>query len=121
LRTLLPDAQVVEIDSIFDYVSAPSGRFDAMYTGRDRATAFSLLYPRLSAVVPEPDPGSVPIAFTVADGEVELLAFVNAWLEEELASGLIREKLDYWVRGEGVRRERDPRWSIGRNVLRLWE
>jgi ABC-type amino acid transport substrate-binding protein len=121
LEALFPDAQVLEVDSIEDYVSAPSGRFDAMYTGFARATAYSLLHPGLTVVAPEPALGSVPIALAVPKGEEALLALANAWLEEETASGLLGEKLDYWVRGEGARRERGPRWSIGRNVLRLWE
>jgi len=121
LKVMLPDAEVVEVDSILEYVEAPAGRFDAMYTGFERATAYSLLHPRLSAVVPAPGLGGIPIALTVPEHEEDLLAFVNAWLEEERASGLIQAKLDYWVRGEGARAERGPRWSIGRDVLGWWQ
>ena len=107
------------MDTILDFVSAPPGRLDAMYTGYARATAYSLLYPQLAAVVPSPGLGGVPLAFTVPAGEEDLLQLVNAWLEQVRASGLLEAKLDIG-RGKGARTEEGPRWSIGRDVLGWW-
>jgi Na+/H+-dicarboxylate symporter len=121
LKALLPRAEIVPIDTIPDFVNAPPGRLDAMYTGYARATAYSLLYPQLAAVVPSPGLGSVPIALTVPEGDEDLVQLVNAWLEQVRASGLLEAKLDYWVRGKGTRTEEGPRWSIGRNVLGWWK
>jgi ABC-type amino acid transport substrate-binding protein len=120
LKTVLPRAEVVPVDTILDFVSAPPGRLDAMYTGYARATAYSLLHPRLAAVVPSPGLGGVPLAMTVPAGEEDLLQLVNAWLEQARASGLLEAKLDYWARGKGARAEEGPRWSIGRDVLGWW-
>jgi len=120
VKAVLPRAEVVPVDSILDFVNAPPGRLDAMYTGYGRAVAQSLLHPRLAAVVPSPGLGSVPLAFTVPAGEEDLLQLVNAWLEQARASGLLEAKLDYWARGKGARAEEGPRWSIGRNVLGWW-
>ena len=121
LKAVLPRAEVVPVDTILDFATAPPGRLDAMYTGYARATAYSLLYPQLAAVVPSPGLGSVPIAFTVPDGEEDLLQLVNAWLEQARASGLLEAKLDYWSRGRGARAEEGPRWSIARDVLGWWK
>jgi polar amino acid transport system substrate-binding protein len=120
VRAILPRAEVVPVDSILDFVNAPPGQLDAMYTGYGRAVAQSLLHPRLAAVVPSPGLGGVPLAFTVAAGEEDLLQLVNAWLEQARASGLLEAKLDYWARGKGARAEEGPRWSIGRDVLGWW-
>lgn len=119
LKLTLPRAEVVPVDTILDFVGAPPGRLDAMYTGYGRATAMSLVHPSLSAV-PTPGLGAVPIAFTVPEGEEDLVQLVNAWLEEARASGLLEAKLDYWVRGKGARAEEGPRWSIARDVLGWW-
>jgi hypothetical protein len=108
-------------DTILEFVEASPGRFDAMYTGYGRATAMSLLYPRFSAVVPSPEMGSVPVALAVPEGDEDLVQLVNAFLEEERASGLLEAKLDYWVRGKGARAEHGPRWSFGRDVLGWWK
>ena len=120
LRGALPRAEVVPVDTILDFVDAPLGHLDAMYTGYGRAVAQSLLHPRLAAVVPSPGLGSVPIAFTVPEGDEDLVQLVNAWLEQARTSGLLEAKLDYWVRGKGARAEEGPRWSIGRDVLGWW-
>lgn len=120
LKTLLPAAEVIPVSGPGEFVGAPEGRFDAMYTGLGRGTAYSLLYPEFSAVVPAPGLGSVPIAFAVPRGEERLVNFVNAWLETEHSSGLVQAKLDYWVRGKGARAERGSRWSIGKDVLGWW-
>jgi ABC-type amino acid transport substrate-binding protein len=120
LKTLLPRAEVVPVDTIDAFVAALPGQLDAMYTGHGRAVAQSLLHPELAAVIPVPDLGSVPIAFTVPEGDEDLVQLVNAWLEQASASGLLESKLDYWVRGRGARAEQGPRWSFGRDVLGLW-
>jgi polar amino acid transport system substrate-binding protein len=121
VKAVLPRAEIVPVDSILDFVTAPAGQLDAMYTGYGRATAYSLLHPQLAAVVPSPGLGSVPIAFTVPGGDADLLQLVNAWLEQVRASGLLEAKLDYWVRGKGARAEEGPRWSIARDVLGWWK
>jgi ABC-type amino acid transport substrate-binding protein len=121
VQAVLPRAEVVPVDTIVDFATAPPGRFDAMYTGYARATAYSLLYPQFAAVVPSPGLGSVPISFTLPEGEEDLLQLVNAWLEELRASGLLEAKLEYWARGKGARAEEGPRWSIGRDVLGWWK
>jgi hypothetical protein len=53
-------------------------------------------------------------------GEEHLLEYVNSWVEEQKATGLVEAKLDYWIHGEGAKLEPGPRWSIGRDVLGLW-
>jgi Na+/H+-dicarboxylate symporter/ABC-type amino acid transport substrate-binding protein len=120
MAALLPRAEVVPVASLLDFVKAEPGQLDAMYTGFARGTAMSLLYPQFTAVVPEPGLGSVPIAFVVAEGETDLLARLDAWVEQERASGLVAAKIDYWVRGKGARAEQGPRWSVAKDVLHWW-
>jgi ABC-type amino acid transport substrate-binding protein len=121
LKALVPNAEVIGVDSIPAFVNAPAGWFDAMFTGFDRASAYSLLYPQFTAVVPEPGLGSVPIAMIVPVGEEALLDVVNAGVEVGTASGAFKEKLDYWIHGKGTQLERSPRWSVARDVLGWWQ
>jgi ABC-type amino acid transport substrate-binding protein len=120
LQARLPNAEVIPIDSLLEYIKAPAGRFDATFTGYDRALAYSVAYPQFAAVVPTPDFGSIPIAISVPAGEQPLLDLANAFVEVGAAEGVFQEKLDYWIKGEGAQLEREPRWSIGRNVLGWW-
>jgi ABC-type amino acid transport substrate-binding protein len=121
MATLLPRAEIVPVHSLLDFARAEPGRLNAMYTGLARGTALSLLYPQFTAVVPEPGLGSVPIAFVVPAGETEFLARIDAWVEQEKASGLVEAKLDYWVRGKGAKAERGRRWSVATDVLGWWK
>jgi ABC-type amino acid transport substrate-binding protein len=120
VKALVPNAQVLGVETLAEFTDAPAGRFDAMFTGFDRAAASSLRHPQFTPVVPEPDLGSVPIAMIVPTGEESLVDTLNAMVEVGLASGLLRGKLDYWVHGRGAELERGPRWSIARNVLGWW-
>jgi hypothetical protein len=56
----------------------------------------------------------------VPAGEEPLLNLANAFVEVGAAEGIFQEKLDYWIKGEGAQLEREPRWSIGRDVLGWW-
>jgi len=121
LRETLPNAEVIAIDSIKEFLDAPEGRFDAHFTGFDRASAYSLAAPQFGVVKPSPGMGSVALAIAVPRGEHALREFAEAVVEDGLANGLFVNRLDYWVRGGGTRQEREPRWSIGANVLHLWK
>jgi Na+/H+-dicarboxylate symporter len=121
LEALFPEAEVKPVHSIPAFVDAPEGEYDAMFTGYGRGAAFSLLYPRFSCVVPQPDLGSVPITVTVPQHEEALLEFVNSWVEEQRASGLVDARIDYWIHGKGALAERGPRWSVARDVLDWWQ
>ena len=121
LTATLPNAEIVPISSINDFLDAPEGVYDATFTGFDRAAAYSLVKPQFGAVIPSPGMGSVPIAIAVPRGELTLLEFFNAVVEDGLASGLFADRLDYWIKGGGARVEREPRWSIGGDVLGLWK
>jgi len=73
------------------------------------------------AVIPSPGMGTVPIAFAVPTGETALLEFLDGVVEDGHASGLFADRLNYWIKGGGARVEREPRWSIARNVLGWWK
>lgn len=121
LKAIAPNAVVIPVDSIPEFVDAPDGRFDAMFTGFDRATAYSLVAPRFAAVMPTPDLGSVPMAFIVPKGEEALVDLTNAVVDIDTANGLYRDRLDYWVREMGKPIHAAPRWSIAHDVLGWWK
>ena len=58
VKALVPNAEVTAVDSIPEFIEAPAGRFDAMFTGFDRASAYSLMYPQFAPVVPDPISGA---------------------------------------------------------------
>ena len=88
-----------------------------MYSA-EAGSAWTLLYPAFSVVVPQPDVLAVPLAYGMPRGERDLADFVNTWIELKTKDQTIRVLYDYWILGQtGV--ERAPRWSVIRDVLHL--
>jgi Na+/H+-dicarboxylate symporter len=80
------------------------------------ASAWTLLHPELTVVVPQPNPVKIPTAFGLAPGARELADAVDEWVVFATSEGLVQRAYDYWVLGRGAE-EKGPRWSILRDVL----
>lgn len=89
---------------------------DAFLVPAENASAWTLLHPEYTVVVPQPDPVKVPSAFGLALDAGELTDAVNEWVVFARNEGMIDRAYDYWILGKGAE-EKQPRWSILRNVL----
>jgi Na+/H+-dicarboxylate symporter len=89
---------------------------DAFLMPAENASAWTLLHPEYTVVVPQPDPAHVPTAFGVALHSDDLLAAVNEWVVFATSEGMVERAHEYWVLGQGAE-EGGRRWSILRDVL----
>jgi len=89
---------------------------DAIAITAERGAAWSLLYPKYSVVVPQPDVIRLPLAYPVARGDRALADFLTSWIELKKGDGTIDRLYDYWILGKDAE-PRSPRRSIIRNVL----
>jgi hypothetical protein len=55
-------------------------------------------------------------AYPVKSGAMDLIQFVNQWMDLKRQSGFMEEQRDYWIRGRPAPPYL-PRWSIIRDVL----
>jgi len=117
LRELLPRAkiQVLEggIEQLFDRAAAHA---DALALPAERGSAWTLMHPAYSVVVPAPAPIRVPLAYPIAKHDQALAAFVNTWIALKRKDGTIDAAYAHWILGQDAAPRR-PRWSILRNVL----
>ncbi len=116
LRSLLPDAEIVELDSTEDFFAADAPPLDALLTTAERGSAWSLIHPEYTVAIPRPGSVRVPIAYAARQEDRDMLPFLDAWLELKRADGTISRLYDHWVLGKGAQ-PREPRWSVIRNVL----
>ncbi|MBW2271304.1 MAG: cation:dicarboxylase symporter family transporter [Deltaproteobacteria bacterium] len=116
LRAGLPDASSEAIDSPRSFFRSEEGKFDALLYSAEAGSAWTLVYPRFTVVVPGPHPVSVPNAYPMARGDPEFLAYVDAWVELRKLDGTVERLFDYWIHGQDAGR-RGPRWSVLRDVL----
>ena len=116
-QSFLPDSAEVELaDNLFDFFEADMSDVDAIAMTAERGAAWSLLYPRYSVVVPQPNVIRLPLAYPVARGDQDLADFLTTWIELKKSDGTIDRLYDYWILGQDAE-PRTPRWSIIRDVL----
>jgi len=116
LRAYLPQAEIVMLDSPSEFFEAEPGRFDAMLYVAEMGAAWTLIYPEFAVAIPQPDVRKAPIAVALPRGDPDLLAFVNSWVEVQTTGGRVDRLYQHWVLGRELG-EREPRWSVIRDVL----
>ena len=116
MRRLLPNAEFVEVESARDFLGEGLEDVDAMIFPVQSGSAWTLLYPSHSIVIPNGFNSTVPVAFVVPDGSSEFLRFLNSWLDLKIKNGLIDLTFRQWILGEDVAGTKE-RWSIIRDVL----
>ena len=112
---LLPQAEIVPLDSTRQFLESDGKDLDAMVVAAEAGAAWTLLYPHFSLAIPKPVV-AVPMAYIMPDGDRKFVEVFNAWLNLKEKDGTIRSLFDYWVQGK-VETVQPPRWSIIRDVL----
>jgi ABC-type amino acid transport substrate-binding protein len=82
----------------------------------ESGSVMSLLYPKFTVVVPEPEIVKIPLAYPVARRDQYWAHFINTWIELKRRDGTIDALYGHWILGKQAGK-RQPRWSIMRNVL----
>ena len=119
LQRALPDAEVVPVISIRDFVEKTTP-LDAMVTSWERACAWSLLHPELAPVALEPRPGVTALAYVLPRDEPELVRVVDTWIGVARGYERFASARRYWILGQATRQKK-PRWSVARDVLGWWK
>jgi Na+/H+-dicarboxylate symporter len=116
VREVYPNAQVMALDSPFDFFEKNIQNLDAMLMTAEAGSAWTLLYPKFHAVVIKPDTHKIPLAYPIAGGDKALADTISRWIYLQQGSPSFQRKYDYWIMGVGAE-EKLPRWSVMRNVL----
>ncbi|MBA7701359.1 Membrane-bound lytic murein transglycosylase F [subsurface metagenome] len=115
-KSAFPLAEVVGIDSIQDYFGGKRDDIDVLLISAEGGSAWTLLHPEYQIVIPKPTVIKQPIGYPVAGGDLEMINFLNRWIDLKKKDGTIERIYNYWILGMGAS-EKEPRWSILRNVL----
>jgi Na+/H+-dicarboxylate symporter len=113
VRRRAPALQL-ELFNTFDPQHPPP--FDIFVLPAERGSVITLLHPEFTAVVPEPDPIKVPLAYPVARQDAEWAAFIDMWVDLKRRDGTLDALYRHWVLGQDATPRR-PRWSVIRDVL----
>jgi Na+/H+-dicarboxylate symporter/ABC-type amino acid transport substrate-binding protein len=89
---------------------------DAVVLPAERGSILTLVEPKFTVVVPEPDIIRVPIAYGLARHDQAWASFVNTWIELKRRDGTLDALYRHWILGADAI-PRPPRWSVLRDVL----
>ncbi len=115
LQEHYPRAEIITFSGPDD-LAATLQHADACLFTAERGSAMSLIDPTLAVAIPRPNLVHVPLAYPVAAGQPEMLAYINAWIELKKRDRTIETLRDYWVLGRNAA-PAEPRWSVLRDVL----
>lgn len=115
VRERLPKAELVPVNSAEEFFQPKGKTFDGFVYSAEGGSAWSLLYPEYTVVVPPP-PITLPVSYAMARGDQELVNYVNALVELKKGDGTFKKLYNYWVLGQFAT-DKQPRWSVIRNVL----
>ena len=115
LRRSLPRATIEIVPDIEAAMAAGTIEADAIVAAAERGSAWTLLHPQYTVVVPQPGLVRIPLAYPLVRDEA-WRQFVDQWLELKRKDGTLDRLYDYWILGRDAA-ERPRRWSILDDVL----
>ena len=117
VRMRAPALKLAPVDSVSQIeANLKQETFDAVAMAAESGSVLTLLYPKYTVVVPEPEIVKIPLAYPLSKRDQDWAQFVNTWIELKRRDGTIVALYDHWILGKhAVKRE--PRWSVIRNLL----
>lgn len=111
-----PNLQVDELETEAEFFAIESFRQEALVTTAEGGSAWTLLYPGFSVVNPLEHKEGAPLVFAVAGHDFQLEKYLDTWIAIKQMDGSINHLYDYWILGKH-HHDKQPRWSVIRNVL----
>jgi ABC-type amino acid transport substrate-binding protein len=119
VKQYLPNTEIVLLETYSNFFTDNPKKVDALVISAEAGSAWTILYPSYSVVVPEPHL-KANAAFAMPLATLDFEDFVNDWLQMEQTNGIIDKLYDKWILGIEVEQKK-ARWSIGRDLLGWWK
>ena len=119
VKRYLPNTEIVLLETYREFFTNNPKGVDTLVISAEAGSAWTILYPVYSVVVPEPHL-KANAAFAMPLATLDFEDFVNDWLQMGQTSGIIDKLYNKWILGVKVEQKK-ARWSIGRDLFDLWE
>jgi Na+/H+-dicarboxylate symporter/ABC-type amino acid transport substrate-binding protein len=116
LQLLMPAATLRPVADFTTVLKALPPDIVGLALPAERGSAWTLMYPAYSVVVPEPGLVKVPLAYPIGRHDQAFAGFVNTWIDLKKKDGTLDALYRYWILGQDPA-ARPARWSVIRNVL----
>lgn len=111
-----PNATITDVDNVRLFLKGHYKDVDALIFSTEAGSAWAMLYPNYSAVIPKGLKLRVPVAFMLPKGQLGFVQYMNTWLNLGEENGLQNKVYDYWILGKNPKAKK-PRWSVMKDVL----
>jgi Na+/H+-dicarboxylate symporter len=114
-----PNVKFVTLDTYRDFFeqTGPGEGLDALFTGAESGSAWTLLYPSFQVVTPWSDNFKIPIVYPYSgDDDNQMDEFMDHWVLLKQHDGTTKRAFEHWILGKGGEKQ-EPRWSVIRNVF----
>lgn len=115
-KEYFPNAKIAEVSDIRNFLKGKHEQVDAVLFSTEVGSAWSMLYPEFSAIIPKGLKLKAPVGLVLPKGQADYVQFINTWLKLKKDSGFQQKVYDYWILGENPKAKK-PRWSVMRDVL----
>lgn len=116
VQEFFPNAKIVQVDSPRKYLQGNYKEVDALIFSAEAGSAWAMLYPDYTAVVPKGMKFKAPVGFALPKGKIEYLQFINTWLKLKKENGFQQRVYNHWILGKNPKAIK-PRWSVIKDVL----
>ena len=116
LESALPLATMQSISSPRAFLRGQKPEIDAVLYSAEGGSAWTLIYPDYTIVVPQPVNTRLTAGFVVPKADNEWAQYIDEWVRMNKIDGGIDRLFNHWIQGQGAVPD-EPRWSVIRNVL----
>ena len=118
-KQYLTKTEIVLLETYSEFFTDNPQEVDALIISAEAGSAWTILYPSYSVVLPEPHL-KAHAAFATPMAPSNFGGFLNNWLQLKQKSGLIAKLYNKWILGAEAEQKK-ARWSMGRDLFGLWE
>jgi Na+/H+-dicarboxylate symporter len=111
-----PGANIIEISNLRDFFNGKHPEINAMLYTAEAASAWTLIYPNWTVVVPKGLNIKAPVAYILPQSTMRWQKFVDTWLVYQANSSLSDNAYQFWILGKS-KHNKVPRWSFAHDVL----
>ena len=114
-----PNANVIPVSNPRSFFKGKYPDIDAYVFSTESGSAWAMLYPKYTAVVPKGLKLRAPVGLALPKGQMDYVQFINTWLQLKRDNGYLQKVYTFWILGENPKAKK-PRWSVMHDVLG-WE
>ncbi len=115
LQRQLPNTDIALLETYSDFFVNKTKRIDGLVISAEAGSAWTILFPAYSVVLPEPHEKTYA-ALAIPLDRPEFENFINDWLNIKQTAGVIDRLYGKWILGEEAHQKR-VRWSLGETYL----